>query len=73
MKFFDHFFEKATRGVAQRSSRRGLLKTLGGGLVGGAMIPLLPCFVERTFGALFAVSSTGSALCKLAISVNDGL
>ncbi len=42
MKFFDHFFEKASRGVAQRSSRRGLLKTLGGGLVGGAMIPLLP-------------------------------
>ena len=42
MKFFDQFFEKTARGVAQKSSRRGILKALGGGIVGGAMIPLLP-------------------------------
>ena len=42
MKIFDQFFEKSARKVAQRSSRRGLLKVLGGGLVGGALIPLLP-------------------------------
>ena len=42
MKLFDRFFENSARKVAQTSSRRGLLKTLGGGLVGGALIPLLP-------------------------------
>ena len=42
MSFFDRFFEKSARGVAQRSSRRGLLKALGAALVGGAAIPLLP-------------------------------
>jgi len=42
MKFFDRFFETKARKVAQKSSRRGLLKVLGSGLVGGAVIPLLP-------------------------------
>jgi methylamine dehydrogenase light chain len=42
MKFFDQLFEKSARGVAQRSSRRGLLKGLGAALVGTASIPLLP-------------------------------
>lgn len=42
MKFIDRWFEKSARSVAQRSSRRGLLKALGAGLVGGASIPLLP-------------------------------
>lgn len=42
MKFIDRFFERSARKVAQTSSRRGLLKTLGSGLVGGAMLPLLP-------------------------------
>lgn len=42
MKLFDHLLEKRTRELAQRSSRRGLLKSLGGLLVGGAAIPLLP-------------------------------
>jgi len=42
MKFFDRFFESSARKVAQTSSRRGWLKTLGGGLVGSALIPLLP-------------------------------
>lgn len=41
-RIFDSLFEKTTRKVAQRSSRRGLIKGLGGFLVGGATIPLLP-------------------------------
>jgi len=42
MKFFDKIFEQHTRQLAQRSSRRGMLKGLGGFLVGSAAIPLLP-------------------------------
>ena len=42
MKLFDQFFEHSARKIAQTSSRRGLLKTIAGGLVGGALIPLLP-------------------------------
>lgn len=42
MKFFDRIFERSARKVAQRSSRRGFIKSLGAGLVGGATIPLLP-------------------------------
>ena len=42
MKFFDKIFEQQTRQLAQRSSRRGMLKGLGGFLVGSAAIPLLP-------------------------------
>ncbi|KLV10558.1 MULTISPECIES: methylamine dehydrogenase light chain [Photobacterium] len=42
MRFFDKFFEKSARSAAQTSSRRGAMKKLGGMLVGGAAIPLLP-------------------------------
>ncbi|ASJ74019.1 methylamine dehydrogenase light chain [Granulosicoccus antarcticus] len=42
MKMLDYFFEKSARGVAQRSSRRGMLKGVGTALVGVAGIPLLP-------------------------------
>ena len=42
MKFLDTFFEQKTRQLAQRSSRRGMLKALGSVLVGSAAIPLLP-------------------------------
>ncbi len=42
MKIFDRLFEKTARNVAQRSSRRGLLKTLGISLVGAASFPVLP-------------------------------
>lgn len=42
MKLFDRLFEKRTRRLAQRNSRRSLLKSLGGLLVGSATIPLLP-------------------------------
>ena len=49
MKFLDKWFEQGTRDLAQRSSRRGMLKGLGSLLVGGAAIPLLP--VARAQGA----------------------
>ncbi len=42
MKFFDRLVEQRSRALAQRSSRRGLLKGLGSLLVGGAAVPLLP-------------------------------
>ena len=42
MKYLDKLFEQRTRELAQRSSRRGLLKGLGGLLVGTAAVPLLP-------------------------------
>lgn len=51
MSLFDRFFEKSARRVAQQSSRRGLLKVLGGGLVGGAMVPLLPVARAEDEGA----------------------
>ncbi|MGI9288931.1 MAG: methylamine dehydrogenase light chain [Pseudomonadales bacterium] len=42
MKFVDRLFEKSARNVAQRSSRRGVLKGVGTALLGAASIPLLP-------------------------------
>ena len=42
MKSFDKLCEQQARQLAQRSSRRGILKTLGGLLVGAGSIPLLP-------------------------------
>lgn len=45
-KRFDTLAERASRRVAQRSSRRGFLARLGAAVVGGAVIPVLP--VDRT-------------------------
>ncbi|MCB1542788.1 MAG: amine dehydrogenase [Rhodoblastus sp.] len=42
MKLLDKLFEQQTRHLAQRSSRRGMLKAIGGLLVGAGTIPLLP-------------------------------
>ena len=42
MKFLDKLFERQARQLAQRSSRRGMLKAVGGLMVGSASIPLLP-------------------------------
>ncbi|MGI9294340.1 MAG: methylamine dehydrogenase light chain [Pseudomonadales bacterium] len=42
MKFVDKLFEKSARNIAQRSSRRGVLKGVGTALLGAASIPLLP-------------------------------
>lgn len=42
MNVFDRMIERRSRELAQRSSRRGLLKGLGALMVGSAGIPLLP-------------------------------
>ena len=42
MNLFDRMIERRSRELAQRSSRRGLLKGLGALMVGSAGIPLLP-------------------------------
>lgn len=42
MQWLDKLIEKSARGVAQRSSRRGMLKGLGAMLVGASAVPLLP-------------------------------
>ena len=47
MTRFDAWLTRAGRELARRTSRRGLLAGLGGLLVGGAALPLLP--VSRAF------------------------
>ena len=42
MSMFDRFFERRARHLARTTSRRSLLKGLGGLLVGAGSIPLLP-------------------------------
>jgi len=42
MRSIDELFEKSSRSLAQRTSRRSLLATLGKLLTGAALIPLLP-------------------------------
>ena len=42
MKWLDSLTEGSTRAVAQRTSRRGFLGSLGGFLVGASALPLLP-------------------------------
>ena len=42
MKWLDRFIQRSARDLAQRSSRRSLLRSLGGALVGAASVPLLP-------------------------------
>src|SRR6185312_10930757 len=42
MRSIDRLFEKSSRALAQRTSRRSLLAALGQVLTGAALIPLLP-------------------------------
>ena len=42
MRTFDRLFERSTRSLAQRTSRRSLLASLGQMLTGAALLPLLP-------------------------------
>jgi methylamine dehydrogenase light chain len=48
VRILDRFAEKVTRRVAQNSSRRSFIATLGGAMVGVGSIPLLP--VARAAG-----------------------
>ena len=43
---FDRVIERASRRIAQTSSRRSFLARLGAALAGGAVLPILP--VDRT-------------------------
>ena len=52
MRSLDHLFERSTRALAQRTSRRSLLASLGQILTGVALLPLLP--VDRGSRALGA-------------------
>ena len=42
MSLIDKLLERRARAAAQTASRRGMLKTLGGVLVGETAVPLLP-------------------------------
>ncbi len=55
MGTFDHLFERSTRSLAQRTSRRSLLASLGQLLTGAALLPLLP--VDRASRAHAAAAN----------------
>ena len=63
MRSIDHLFEKSSRALAQRTSRRSLLGMLGQVLTGAALIPLLP--IDRSAGRA-AEASTSPAKPKAA-------
>jgi len=42
VKWLDALTERSTRGLARRTSRRSLLASLSAGLLGAAVVPLLP-------------------------------
>ena len=48
MSFIDRLLEQRARSAAQQAPRRGMLKALGGVLVGASTLPLLP--VARAAG-----------------------
>jgi len=54
MRTLDQLFERSTRSLAQRTSRRSLLASLGQLLTGAALLPLLP--VDRAGHARAAES-----------------
>jgi methylamine dehydrogenase light chain len=67
MRSIDHLFEKSSRALAQRTSRRSLLGMLGQVLTGAALIPLLP--IDRSARA--AEASTSPAKPKAAKPASD--
>jgi methylamine dehydrogenase light chain len=56
MRSLDRLFEHSARSLAQRTSRRSLLASLGQLLTGAALLPLLP--VDRASRALAAAGKT---------------
>ena len=57
MRTLDRLFELSTRSLAQRTSRRSLLATLGQLLAGAALLPLLP--IDRSSRANAAEAPPG--------------
>ncbi len=59
MRSIDRLFEQSSRSLAQRTSRRSVLATLGRMLTGAALLPLLP--IDRS-GRAAASEAAASAL-----------
>jgi len=58
MRSIDRLFEHSSRRLAQRTSRRSLLGTLGQILTGAALVPLLP--IDRSSRAQAADGTSGA-------------
>jgi len=69
MRWLDSLTESSARSLAKRISRRGLLGSLGGVLVGAAALPLLP--VARGANAPQAKAAAANAAAAKAAAVND--
>jgi methylamine dehydrogenase light chain len=69
MGSIDRLFEKSSRSLAQRTSRRGMLGILGQLLTGAALLPLLP--VDRSSRALAAGAAIEPASAKPVEDPND--
>jgi methylamine dehydrogenase light chain len=59
MNPLDHLFEKSSRSLAQRTSRRSFVALLGQLLTGSIVLPLLP--IDRVSGADSATAGTAAA------------
>ena len=64
MSLIDKLLERRARAAAQTASRRGMLKTLGGVLVGASTVPLLP--VARAEGGAARPVEEGTKSAKSA-------
>mgnify|MGYP003352828202 CR=1 FL=1 len=61
MQWLDDFFERKTRQVAQRTSRRDAIARLGKGLLGATLLfPVLPAFSRTLSGNIFGGSANDS-------------
>jgi methylamine dehydrogenase light chain len=69
MRSIDRLFEKSSRALAQRTSRRSLLAALGQVLTGAALIPLLP--IDRSARAGEAPATPANPKPKAANPATD--
>jgi methylamine dehydrogenase light chain len=69
MRSIDRLFEKSSRALAQRTSRRSLLAALGQVLTGAALIPLLP--VDRSARASEPAATPANAHAKAGKPATD--
>ncbi|MEP1470883.1 MAG: methylamine dehydrogenase light chain [Halieaceae bacterium] len=63
MKFIDKLFERKARQLAQSSSRRSMLRGLGGFLVGASALPLLPVARDASAGPTTPAEEGDEASC----------
>jgi methylamine dehydrogenase light chain len=62
MRSLDQLFERSSRSLARRTSRRSLLGSLGQLLTGAALLPLLP--LDRSGRARASEAKTGPESCQ---------